>query len=244
MTTPKTPKASRTPNVALTSALSRARDTVAQIETALGDQTRVLSPADKKRSLRLRKGAEQVMQHIVELVQQYKLDSEGLHSEELLAQMERLAALRPLETQLTQIATRVSNERFLVGSDAWSMALAFYAMLQRRALDDANLTEALGPIGDFFSTGRAAGKPTKLQTRANRKLAQAQRLVQHANARATTTTAPAASPPVQPQAPSPSAAAPQLQPPSAAKPNGALNGASNGALNGASNGALNGSATS
>jgi hypothetical protein len=167
----------------------------AHVEHALGEQTRVLTPADKRGGLRLRRGGERVMQHIFDLVKIYKLDSEGLHSDKMMAHMQQLDDLSPLETLLAKLATRVADERFLAGTDAWQMALQFYALLQRLALTNRQVAESIAPLEAFFARRNKAvlaTKPTKLQTRATRKLAHAERLVARARSRAGAVQAPIA----------------------------------------------------
>jgi hypothetical protein len=232
MSTRKPLKASQPLNPAIVRALDQLAVAAANVEKALGDETRVLTSADKKRIVKLRNGGERVVRHIFELAKRYKLDVPHLQSDEMLAHLARFESLTPAETVLAPLAARVADVRFLAGSDAWTIALGFYAILTRLALTDRTVAEAVAPVEEFFarkSDAASAAKPTKLQTRANQKLAHAEKLATGANVRASARTA---------EQPSPPPAAPKVVVVSNGATNGALNGAANGALNGA--GSLNG----
>ncbi|MGH7286093.1 MAG: hypothetical protein ACRELY_31615, partial [Polyangiaceae bacterium] len=192
----------------------------------------------------------------------------SLSSTEMLSQLERSTTFASALARLQKLEKRVSDEQFVAQGDAWTMGLQFYALLQRRALTDGTLAASLGPITSFFNYRHDSTKPTKLQTRANAKLRDAQRLVARAKPRAavleeeyddahTATPAapavsvvtPAPAPVVQPASPvvqpAPVAPAPSIiQPapaPSVTITPAASSSASNGVSNGASNGAINGS---
>jgi hypothetical protein len=54
--------------------------------------------------------------------------------------VQRLDDLSPLEAVVTRLATRITDEKFLAGSDAWQMALQFYALIRVRS----------GPLGPWL----------------------------------------------------------------------------------------------
>jgi hypothetical protein len=60
---------------------------------------------------------------------------------------------------------------FSARTEAWDMALQYYSLLQRRALNDAELTTALEPVTQFFayrhpSVKPPVGSPTRRQRKA------------------------------------------------------------------------------
>jgi hypothetical protein len=216
MSTPKAPKTPKTSTLAIDGALVKLKVAAADVGQVLSAETRVITSDDKKRSVRLRNGGERVVRAIFEIVKQHGLDSEKLHSDEMLAHLQRYESLAPVETVLTPLATRAADVRFLAASDAWTMALAFYSVLARLALTDHAIAASIAPLEEFFarrSNAAVAGKPTKLQTRAAQKLAHAERLVKRAKPRASVLEAEVSPPPEQP----------------AQASNGVANGASNGA---------------
>ena len=234
-------------------------------ESQLGPDAPALTSDAKRRIVRTRKGGERVLQQIAELVKAHGLDSPSLSSTEMIAQLERSTTFASALARLQKLEKRVSDEQFVAQGDAWTMGLQFYALLQRRALADGTLAASLGPITSFFNYRHDSTKPTKLQTRANAKLRDAQRLVARSKPRASVieeqydahaatpaahAVTPAPAPVAQPVAmpiPAPVVAAPSA--PSIIVPassNGASNGPSNGYVNGSNgyvNGVSNGSTT-
>ena len=222
----------------------------------------------KRRIVRTRKGGERVLQMISELVKAHNLDSSSLSSTQMMAQQERSTTFASSLARLQKLEKRVSDEQYVAQGDAWTMGLQFYALLQRRAVSDGTLATSLAPITSFFNYRHDSTKPTKLQTRANAKLRDAQKLVARAKPRAsvleeeyetnasapsasaqTPAPAPVATPtpaPVAKVATSPTPApvvttpapTPSVIVPAPATANGASSG-SNGYVNG-SNGYLNG----
>ncbi len=100
------------------------------------------------------------------------------------AQASRAAAFAPALARLQKLEKRMSDEQFVAQNGAWTMGLQFYALMQRRATTDGALAASLAPITSFFNYRHDSTKPTKLETRANAKLRDAQRLVARAKPRA------------------------------------------------------------
>ncbi len=242
-------------------------------EAQLGPDAPALTPDEKRRGTRTRKGGERVLQMIAELVKAHNLDSSSLSSMQMMAQLERSTTFASALARLQKLEKRVSDEQFVAQGDAWTMGLQFYALLQRRAVADGTLASSLAPITSFFNYRHDTTKPTKLQTRANAKLRDAQKLVARAKPRAsvleadydahlnappaiasapapvaTPTPAPVARVVTPPPAPAVTAPAPTPSVIVPAPSNGAVNGA-NGSIgyvngsNGSLNGASNGLAT-
>ena len=183
----------------------------------------------------------------------------------MLDQVSRATTFASALARLQKLEKRVSDEQFVAQSDAWSMGLQFYALMQRRATTDGTLAASLAPITAFFGYRHESTKPTKLETRANAKLRDAQRMVARAKPRASVLEAEyesqhdatSSAPVVTTPAPSPVPVAPKpsiIQPAPVAQPapivqpapvasNGVANGGSNGVVNGASNGYVNGAGT-
>jgi hypothetical protein len=228
--------------------LNKSLDTA---DAQLGSEATSLTTAQKRRLGRSRKGGERILQMIAELVKSHGLESTALQSAPMLADQERAASYAASLARLQKMEKRISDDQFVAQSNAWEQGLQFYALLQRRAQSDGTLAASLAPVTAFFNYRHDSAKPTKLQTRANAKLRDAQRLVARAKPRAsvleeeTETSAPA------PVAVTPASAAVAPKPSvivnAPAASNGATptmtNGTSNGAVNGYTNGASNGASS-
>jgi hypothetical protein len=216
-------------------------------------ETANIQADQKRRMAKSRRGAERVIATVANLAQTHGLDSTSLHSKTMMEQMQSAQTLGPLETRLTALLKRVSDQRFFDQAEAWSSALQFWALLKRRATTNSQLAVTIADLEAFFSYRNPkvlAEKPTKLQTRAKAKLAHANTLMAHARDRVGAIDAAAAAAPA-PQTPVISSPAPVVAPPatvpvtvpapivtspqSVRYTNGS-NGASNGVSNGASNG--------
>jgi hypothetical protein len=238
------------PSAALTQAAADLAACAAEIENVLGPEA-AAALLDKRRSVRMRKGGERVVGVIGGLVKIYGLDSKGLHSDTMVEAMSTASELAPIEATLTRLLARVSNARFQAHSTAYDTMLQFYALLQRRALNDGQVAESIAPIEEFFSyrhNAVLANKPTKAQTKANAKLAHAQKLVARARPRVGVIEAEYdqahAAPAPQPVAVAPAPVATPVVAPSANVPAASVStrspststSTSNGSSNGTSNG--------
>jgi hypothetical protein len=226
---------------------------LAEAEAHIAPTASAITGTTKLPTLKMRKGGEKIVASIGSLAKAHGVQTSKLQPEMMSARIEEANALEPLEQRLESMLTLIKNQRFLATSDAWSMTLKFYSLLQRCAVDDSQLAASLAPVEDFFAFrhGTEPGaKQTKAQTKAKAKLANAQQLIASANARAvvratpspvasTPSPAPVATPVSAPSSPSLIVAAPSnVTPPVSV--NSASNGASNGTPNGASNGAAYG----
>ncbi len=139
----------------------------------------------------------------------------------MLEQQSRSTTLSAVVARLEKLQKRVSDEQFVAQNSAWSMGLQVYAMLQRRATTDGTVAAGLESVNSFFNYRHGSvtnDKPTKLQTRADAKLRDAQRLVARTKPRAAVieeeneahASAPVAAAPT--PAPAPVTPAPQPQP--------------------------------
>jgi hypothetical protein len=81
------------PSVIITKAIDEVASSADSLEEALGPATRVMTPDDKRRALRVRKGAHLVTQTIATLAKTYGLDSTALHSDQMLALVQKAGTL-------------------------------------------------------------------------------------------------------------------------------------------------------
>ncbi len=246
-------KKAKNPNIALINFVRTVSAHLANAEKNFPTQAPPMTAEAKKHTVKARKGGERIVGEIANLVKSHDLDSGALDSTTMTTRLEAGTTLAPLIAQLTKIQQQASDQQYAAMSDAWGMALQFYALLQRRATTDTTLAANLEPIAAFFAYRHELvenAKPTKLQTRAAAKLRKAQKLNARAKPRASVleqeadAAAAAASHPAPTVtvSPTPSSSvsiittAPVASPAPVPAVNVVTNGASNGALNGASNG--------
>jgi hypothetical protein len=133
-----------------------------------------LAPKDRRRAAKLRKGGDAIVAQLGALALQNQLESPALQVASMQALLAKADALKPLDNRLAAFARHVSDVIFASQSQAWGMAMQYYALLQRRSLIDAELAKALAPITQFLSyrhpsTKAPKGSPTKRQVAAAKK---------------------------------------------------------------------------
>ena len=147
------------------------------IEAGLGDNP-ALSPADKRHAAKFRKGGAKVVAQIGNLTKQHDLELQTLPVAVMLTLLGKADALQVLADRVAAFTKHITDVIFSAESSAWSMALQYYALLQRQAKDSGDLTAALQPIAEFLayrhpSTKAPVGSPTKPQRKAATKATRA-----------------------------------------------------------------------
>jgi len=148
----------------------------AETSLAIGDDP-TLSSKQKRHAVRLRKGGEKYVAQIGGLATQYQLDVPGAQVALMLALVGKADALQPLIDRLGTFTKHVGDSVFGAQSQAWDMAMQYYAFLRRRAATNADLATSLQPIADFLAyrhplTKPPVGSPTKRQVSAAKKAQQ------------------------------------------------------------------------
>ena len=130
----------RSPNVGLMALVKDITVALDKAEARLGPEAPAITTTQKQRTPKPRKGSEKVLATLAPIVQQHGLESSSLSSVVMLGRLEAAQTLLPLQTRMQKTLKRVSDELFSAQSDAWSMGLQFYSLLQRRAKSDGELT--------------------------------------------------------------------------------------------------------
>jgi hypothetical protein len=167
------PSPASDPNAALAEYVQQIVASIDAYEAGLGGDPS-LAPKDRRRAVKLRKGGGAIAAQLGALFVQNQLESPALQVAAMQALLGRADALQPLANRLAAFAQHVSDVVFASRSQAWGMAMQYYALLQRRSLVDAELATALAPVTQFLayrhpSTKAPKGSPTKRQIAAAKK---------------------------------------------------------------------------
>jgi hypothetical protein len=141
-------------------------------ETALAVDPPALTSSQKRRAAKLRAGGDKAVGQIALLAKQYGVESSVLRADTMSLALADAQALAPLMLRIQDFQKHVSDLLFLWQSAAWDDAMQFYALLQRRALVNGALADALAPVAAFFAKRHAstkAGKTPKRTAKANAK---------------------------------------------------------------------------
>jgi hypothetical protein len=207
---PPSPQPTPDPNAALAAYAQQAVASLDTIEAGLGDD-QTLAPKDKRRAAKLRKGGGPIATQIGSLAAQQQLESPALQVATMLMLLGKAGALQPLANRLAAFVAHVSDVIFAAQSQAWAIAMQYYALLRRRAKTDRELATALEPVTQFLayrhpSTKAPAGSPTKKQVGAAKKAQKALATVAGGKLAGTNLLNPRKKP-TQPAAPEPAPAA-------------------------------------
>jgi hypothetical protein len=161
------------PNAALAAFAQQAVAMIDTIAAGLGDDP-TLAPKDKRRAVRFRKGGGPIAVAIGDLAQQQQLELPSLNVATMTSLLGRANAVAPLVNRLPALVALVNDIAFAAQSQAWAMALQYYAVLRRLARTDTKLAAALQPVTQFLayrhpSTKPAVGAPTTKQVNAAKK---------------------------------------------------------------------------
>jgi hypothetical protein len=167
------PSPASDPNAALAEYVQQIVASIDTFEAGLGGDPS-LAPKDRRRAVKLRKGGGAIVAQLGALAAQNQLESPALQVAAMQARLGKADALQPLANRLAAFMQHVSDVVFTQRSEAWGMAMQYYALLQRRSLVDAELATALAPITQFLSyrhpsTKAPKGSPTKRQIAAAKK---------------------------------------------------------------------------
>ena len=160
------------PSAALEAAIAQAIGQIGEIEASVGVDP-VITPAQKQRATKMRKGGGPIAAILGALAEQHQIESPALQVAPMTAALAKSAALQPLVTSVAAFAKRLDDLVFETQSAAWVIALQLYAVLRRMATTDSALATALGPVAEFMAYRHAAakvpGQPTKRQQRSIKK---------------------------------------------------------------------------
>jgi hypothetical protein len=161
------------PNVALAAYVQQTVATLDGVEAQLGSDP-PLTPKDKRHAAKMRKGGANAVSTIGNLATQNQLESPALQVAAMMTLLGKAQALQPLVDRLAEFVKHVGDLIFSAQSQSWEMAMQYYALLQRRAVADAELAKSLQPVAQFFayrhpSVKKPVGSPTTKQVNAAKK---------------------------------------------------------------------------
>lgn len=156
--TPTTTPALPPPNAALVAYVQQAMTELDATEASFPVDPPALTPAQKRRAAKLRSGGDKAVAQIGTLAQQYGIESSALQVAPMLLALSDAQALAPLIVRIQAFLKHAGDLVFLWQSAAWTDAMQFYALLQRRALVDGSLATSLAPVAAFFAKRHASTK--------------------------------------------------------------------------------------
>jgi hypothetical protein len=138
-------------NPSLADVVAQANSQLDDTEAKLGAQAPQLTAADKRRSVKFRKGAERIIPALATLLRSAGIDTTGLSVDQMTSDLQRAQTLQPLQARLQSMSKRVDDEVFTAQTSSLSTATSGYALLQHMSKRNGDIAKQLEPISDFFA---------------------------------------------------------------------------------------------
>jgi hypothetical protein len=170
--------------------VAQSKSKLDDVEAKLGTEAPQLTADDKRRTAKLRKGGDRIVEHLGVVLASARIDAAGLSVDQMLSDLERAQTLEELQRRIDSLSKRVSDEVFAARASSWSTAMAGYAVLQRMANNNGEIAAQIEPVATFFAyrTPAVLAKRTPVHVRkaqADVRKAQARIDAQVAQAKAT-----------------------------------------------------------
>jgi hypothetical protein len=141
-------------NVPSTQTVNQLLDQLIQIILALRAFCVTLSPDERRRQLRMRRGAEPHIARVHDLAAKYKVDIPGIPLQGMTNDLDLYTLLRPFEDNFRAGVTLAEHTAGQAESEAWEAFLAYYATLSGMAAHLPQLATELDPVTKFMAQRR------------------------------------------------------------------------------------------
>jgi hypothetical protein len=138
--------------------LDEALQLVAQATKAIGTVQR-LTPMERKTSLKLRRGAHQVIPQITTVAAKYGISSPNTTSDMVNTSLARAQSLEPLLSAAALLHETLIDAHLGAQRDAWKGATALYGMATNAAKADVNIANELQTAREWFKQRRHGTVP-------------------------------------------------------------------------------------
>lgn len=124
-----------------------------EVTTVLKSIGVVLTPDERKRVLRARRGADEHIETVLRLARKHELNLKNIPLDGLAADLALGKQLDSIETELRVALTIAEDTGAQADSEAWEAFLAYYGILQSMAQRNAEIETELGTVVEFMSNG-------------------------------------------------------------------------------------------
>jgi hypothetical protein len=128
-----------------------------QATKALGPVPR-LSPLERRRSAKTRRGGHQVVPLIAAVATKYGIAAPAMTGGSLSASLARVQALDPLLSASAESHATISDAHFSASNEMWTSARALYRMLKTVGETNPSIATELKPVEEWFRAQRSAKK--------------------------------------------------------------------------------------
>jgi hypothetical protein len=122
---------------------------VGQVAEAFASVQR-LTPSGRRRVLKLRRGAHQVIPQITAVAAKFGLETTSVSADATNAALAHAQALQPLVAAVSALHQTLVDALLSAQGDAWKSATVMYGMLRKASEADVNVANELAPVVEWF----------------------------------------------------------------------------------------------
>ena len=137
--------------------IDESKNLIAQATKALGPVQR-LSPLQRRRSAKVRRGGHQVVPLIAAVATKYGITAPAMSGVALSASLARVQELDPLLSASAESHATISDAHLTASNEMWTSARALYRMLKTVGTTNPSIATELKPVEEWFRIQRAAKK--------------------------------------------------------------------------------------
>ena len=136
-------------------------DQLAQVAQVVGSHGVVLTPQERRRVAKIRKGGKDLLPKLTDMAARHGVQIAGLAPTDLQPHLDLIARLDPLVTALQSATTLVGDTTLNAKSQTWKGLSSIYTILSRVAVDNPVLRDELTDTTTFFKVTRKKGTTKK-----------------------------------------------------------------------------------
>jgi len=140
--------------------IDESKNLIVQATKAIGPVQR-LSPLQRRRSAKVRRGGHQVVPLIAAVATKYGIAAPAMSGVALSASLARVQELDPLLSASAESHATISDAHFNASNEMWTSARALYKMLKTVGHTNPSIATELKPVEEWFRVQRAAKKQTE-----------------------------------------------------------------------------------
>jgi hypothetical protein len=115
-----------------------------------------LTPAERKRNLKIRRGGHQVVPVVAELAAKYGVEAPDMSGDALAASFATSQELGALLSNVALLHATVSDAQFNVQGSLWKHTMSLYGMLRNAASGNPDIANELKPVEEWFRRRKSA----------------------------------------------------------------------------------------
>jgi hypothetical protein len=130
---------------------------VEEAQASLGTVGR-LTPTERKRALKLKRGAHQVLPLIASIARKYSVQAPGASVDDMESNIAHAQSLEPILGAVGVLQGTLSDAHLSAQSSAWMTGTVSYSMLKKASKANVAIANELAPVTEWFRQNHASKK--------------------------------------------------------------------------------------